>query len=362
MWRIDIRERGKLHSDLMIENWIECFWYYVYMTSDNLIDLTGKTFGFWTVIRRSDSLSNAHRSSVWICRCVCGIEKEVSSGSLRQGTSKSCGCYKRNRKMRDLTGSSFGRWFVESFDEYRASSSGRSFRYWNCKCSCGRKRSVKEGSLIAGRSQSCGCLHREVISRERLGDREDLVGRRFGQWLVIEESAKRRYPGGGSSRMWLCQCECGTTSVVASSMLKQGISRSCGCLHRSNLEKDVEDYLISRSLQFEKEVSFDDLVSDLGRPLKFDFVVTHQELTIAIECQCEQHYRPIPHFGGESAFERLGIRDSMKKSYCEKKGFHLIEVHYSRTSYEKVEAYMDEVLNQVIAWRRTISRRMCDEK
>lgn len=28
----------------------------------------------------------------WLCRCDCGVEKHVRTGTLRQGTTKSCGC------------------------------------------------------------------------------------------------------------------------------------------------------------------------------------------------------------------------------------------------------------------------------
>lgn len=53
-------------------------------------DLTGKTFGRWTV------LSEARQGS-WNCRCSCGVEKSVLRGSLTTGESLSCGCLKREK-------------------------------------------------------------------------------------------------------------------------------------------------------------------------------------------------------------------------------------------------------------------------
>lgn len=50
----------------------------------NRIDLTGKQFGKWTVIRYAGLKR-------WLCKCSCGIEKEVFGLSLRNGTSNSCG-------------------------------------------------------------------------------------------------------------------------------------------------------------------------------------------------------------------------------------------------------------------------------
>ena len=55
----------------------------------------------------------------------------------------------------------------------------------------------------------------------------DLTGRRFG--LLVAQSATRDRAGNVA---WLCQCDCGNSSVVAANSLtrKRG-TRSCGCLH-----------------------------------------------------------------------------------------------------------------------------------
>jgi hypothetical protein len=54
----------------------------------------------------------------------------------------------------------------------------------------------------------------------------DLTGQRFGRWLVISLH-DRRCRG---TRMWVCQCDCGTVRPVLSYTLKSGRSPSCGCL------------------------------------------------------------------------------------------------------------------------------------
>ena len=54
---------------------------------NRLIDLTGQTFGDWTVISRLPG-------NYYKCRCSCGNEKAVSGYSLTAGHSKSCGCKK----------------------------------------------------------------------------------------------------------------------------------------------------------------------------------------------------------------------------------------------------------------------------
>jgi hypothetical protein len=57
-----------------------------------LIDLTDRKFGRWTVIRRAHTRLGKVR---WACRCECGEQRTVSATSLLRGTSKSCGCLKR---------------------------------------------------------------------------------------------------------------------------------------------------------------------------------------------------------------------------------------------------------------------------
>lgn len=51
-------------------------------------DLIGKQFDEWTVI------CMAHEKYKWICQCSCGNLGEVYSRNLKNGQSKSCGCYK----------------------------------------------------------------------------------------------------------------------------------------------------------------------------------------------------------------------------------------------------------------------------
>lgn len=56
---------------------------------------------------------------------------------------------------------------------------------------------------------------------------ENFVGRRFGRLSVVARSSNAK---SGNSR-WLCFCECGNETVVVGSSLKNGGTRSCGCLH-----------------------------------------------------------------------------------------------------------------------------------
>ena len=62
-----------------------------------------------------------------------------------------------------------------------------------------------------------------------MGKLIDLTGKRFGRWFVIER-APDKVNGTRHSVMWSCRCDCGTTKVVSGENLKQGFTKSCGCL------------------------------------------------------------------------------------------------------------------------------------
>lgn len=57
-------------------------------------DLSGKTFGYWTVVKRAENTKNG--SAQWLCKCECGAERVIRAQALKNGTTKSCGCHKND--------------------------------------------------------------------------------------------------------------------------------------------------------------------------------------------------------------------------------------------------------------------------
>lgn len=62
-------------------------------------DLTNKTFGYLTVIRQ-EGINNQNRA-MWLCRCICGNEKRISSHDLQNKTI-SCGCIGAKMRLKNL--------------------------------------------------------------------------------------------------------------------------------------------------------------------------------------------------------------------------------------------------------------------
>lgn len=52
-----------------------------------LIQMAGKRFGHWLVIKRAGFLCE---HALWWCRCDCGADKHVVGARLRAGRSRSC--------------------------------------------------------------------------------------------------------------------------------------------------------------------------------------------------------------------------------------------------------------------------------
>jgi hypothetical protein len=78
----------------------------------------------------------------------------------------------------------------------------------------------------------------QAWQRTRLGEpdslvavKEDLTGRVFDRWTVIERGPDRpRTARRGPVARWWCTCECGTKKLVLGANLRSGGSKSCGCL------------------------------------------------------------------------------------------------------------------------------------
>lgn len=60
----------------------------------------------------------------------------------------------------------------------------------------------------------------------------DLSGRRFGRLTVVQRDGSHRHPSGKVTPTWLCRCDCGGESVVLGNKLRDGGTRSCGCLEQ----------------------------------------------------------------------------------------------------------------------------------
>lgn len=55
----------------------------------------------------------------------------------------------------------------------------------------------------------------------------DIAGKRFGKLVVIKYVGNNKH----QKSQWLCKCDCGNTAIVVGTELRQGHTKSCGCIH-----------------------------------------------------------------------------------------------------------------------------------
>lgn len=124
-----------------------------------------------------------------------------------------CGILMKN----DLTGQTFG--LLSVVKRSRKKDKNRRV-YWLCRCECGNTTEVDTTRLTTGVTKSCGCLKRRPKA-------QDLTSKVFGQLTVMKRvgTNKNRKP------LWQCRCKCGKETVVCTSDLKSGNTKSCGCMH-----------------------------------------------------------------------------------------------------------------------------------
>jgi hypothetical protein len=70
------------------------------------------------------------------------------------------------------------------------------------------------------------------------------AGDRFGRWIVLSSVQF------GSNALWLCRCDCGVEKPVRQLSLRQGMSRSCGCLTRESSSRRFTTHGLSRSHEY----------------------------------------------------------------------------------------------------------------
>lgn len=64
---------------------------------------------------------------------------------------------------------------------------------------------------------------------------EDFAGQKFGKLTVI----KLDHVSDGGNKQYLCQCDCGNVDIVDSGNLKRGLVKSCGCTRLKHIPRRI---------------------------------------------------------------------------------------------------------------------------
>lgn len=301
-----------------------------------MVDLSGRIFTRLTVLGIDSEHEKIRKDSnrKWICQCECGTIKSVFASSLRSGAAKSCGCLAKeivvqnnHKKAENLVGNVYGRLTVLEMIIQN------NYTMCRCLCECGAESIVSPGHLKDGHTRSCGCLQKETMQQVRFIDE---TGNKYGKLTVLYQYG---WMENKREALWTCQCECGGTAVVQGGNLRTGNTKSCGCI-KSYGEEFVARLLNDNKIPHEREYEFDDLLSEKGNPLRFDFcVLKNGEPYYFIECDGLQHYEYGKFQYTDEETELLWKRDRQKERYLFEHNYPLIRIpyeHYNNISLDDI--------------------------
>lgn len=126
-------------------------------------DISNKKYGLLTVIRFNDYIlvgSKQRKAARFLCKCDCGSETIVRATHLKSGVTKSCGHIKTDSiyDIKQLPSQKFNRLTV-----VRCTGLDKNKREkWLCTCDCGKEKTILRDNLTSGKTQSCGCLHKDI--------------------------------------------------------------------------------------------------------------------------------------------------------------------------------------------------------
>lgn len=116
--------------------------------------LVGQRFGKLLVLEDSGQRT-PQGQVIWKCLCDCGNIAYVSTGNLRDGHVKSCGCIKVGRPMTyndDYIGQKYN--MLTILEHLITQHTEQNYL---CKCDCGNLCVARISDLINGKRVSCGC-------------------------------------------------------------------------------------------------------------------------------------------------------------------------------------------------------------
>lgn len=174
----------------------------------------GDKYGRLTVIREAKELAAKGKYSMYECKCTCGNTKIIYGTNLTNGSTKSCGCLRKDILHKQAKavapGDRFG--YLTVIKELEKTKDHR-LRY-ECKCDCGNTVVRFKNSLVSGTTRSCGCIRK---------NHQFKVNDKFNYWTILEIISRNKFK---------CKCTCGTIKVLTYGDLFKKNIKDCGCRNK----------------------------------------------------------------------------------------------------------------------------------
>ena len=262
---------------------------------------------------------------------------------------------------------------VETFDSWIERL--KTVRKFKCQCKCGEVHFLSAETFSKRRWQNCGdgCgliekrlqKYKDACPREKHPSYDlKLLNTNFESLEIIEcvndnlEGEpllySRRKLGDGICyiyKLYRCKCSlCGKEYQFRSDdfqvhcdaygkRAKDGYysDTRCDCHPISSFQWRTIQIFQEHNVQYKVEVSFPELYGiEHKKLLRYDFAVVDSEGNIRclIECQGEQHYKPVKEFGGKGRFESQKLNDELKRNFAKSKNIPLIEIPFTCNTYD----------------------------
>ncbi|MFB7351003.1 hypothetical protein ACWGKR_24260 [Bacillus thuringiensis] len=286
------------------------------------------------------------------------------------------------KKQRFINGEKISGNNFNSVDVYdKTIQNWKSYKKYQCQCRCGKIGYLDEATLLRRkRWLDCGekCELKQDRERKRIAKRIASYPREKDKSYDIDYSnttheslevlecidenyegkilvQDKRKNGAGTVKvfkLYKCRCYlCGKDHKFKSSDFEIKIRKYgprakdgyycdayCDCHNISSFQWRTIKILRENNVAYRVEVEFQDLYG-VGQKnlLRYDFAVLASDNSIKclIECQGEQHYKPVDEFGGVSQYESQVENDKLKRVYAESQNIPLFEIKYTCNTYEK---------------------------
>lgn len=289
----------------------------------------------------AELLSNEYknRNSVLKFRCECGNEFDRSWRVFLRGSYNCRTCaWIRVNANRTYTVD-----FVREFAEKNSKSRLISEKYKNCKedltfkCNCGNlfvtpfdtfknanKRKCNDCSMSDGIKGKDGQIRPRAVGKTNDEFLVDLKEARGNEFTPLDEYVNAKI----SIRVRHKKCK-NVWEVTPDHLInrKDDCPYCAKYVTNSRGTRRIQSWLIANKVDFEREKTFPNLKGYKNQNnLRFDFYLPHHN--ICIEYDGQQHFRPIPIFGGKEAYRLQVLHDRLKDEFCKENKIKLIRIPY----------------------------------
>lgn len=301
-------------------------------------DYTGQRFGklvVQSIIYPDRNNKGVATKAVCICDCGNIVTRSTENlvQNLRNGYISSCGCRRKElaeEQTIDVLGKQYGRLLPIEYISLEKPVKVK------CLCKCGKETIVAKSDLMAGHTQSCGCLQKERAREANEADYTDVVTETAIKFIKRVRQTK--------TGQWIWQGRCLICDDVLEgvpSILIHKKRIGCGRHKISSGEMLIENILKETKVKYKPEYTFENCRDKYVLP--FDFVVFNDDgsIKLLIEYDGRQHYDSIPFFGGDEAFKVRQCHDKIKSQYCIDHNIPLLRLPY----YLSNDEIKEKILN-----------------